>query len=190
MNPLDEERITELFCKRLQQLMIEKNISDSQLSRETDINRVSITNYKNGKLKTLPSSYTLYKLRCYFGVTFEYMLGLTEEKEITEESKLTGLSTYSIEKLAQHHEYIDSLDDYIKNPTFSKFLIDLRKFYTTFPDKNGKSDYYGEKISANMKLRLLAIELQNDIYEARASDIEMMSKIRMREQYAKYPKKK
>lgn len=178
MKPLDETHITQLFCERLHQLMDDKNISDSQLSKETGINRVSITNYKNGKRKTLPSSYTLYKLRCYFGVTLEYMLGLTLEKEVKEESKLTGLSYDSIEKLAQHHEYIETFDSFIGTPQFTHFLIELEQLFATFPNDDGNSTYKDIEVPTMWKLKLISDNLRDIILDTRKNEVEERIKIK------------
>lgn len=58
---------------RLFQLMEERNIKATELSRATGITTGSITDWKRGK--SVPSGQRLIALTSYFGVTADYLLG-------------------------------------------------------------------------------------------------------------------
>lgn len=63
---------------RLESLRIERNIDQKVLSLDLRVSQPTISDWENGK-KT-PSVKNLIKLAAYFGVSIDYLLGLTEDK--------------------------------------------------------------------------------------------------------------
>ena len=58
---------------RIEMLCRKKKITITDLCRECQIPRASLSDYKKGRIKTL-SALTLSKISEYFGVTVEYLL--------------------------------------------------------------------------------------------------------------------
>lgn len=73
-NMLNKEKIKQAFIERLKGLMIEKNINQSKLSRETHIPQQSISSWLNGD--SLVQIDSLVVLAEYFSVTTDYLLGI------------------------------------------------------------------------------------------------------------------
>ncbi len=67
------EKLSRMFAKRLKELMKERQLSVSGLSRETGLPRTSISNWLN--LKRTPMIDALYVLSNYFEVSIDYLLG-------------------------------------------------------------------------------------------------------------------
>lgn len=72
-----------MFKKILKDLMQEKQINMSQLSKQAKIPITTISGWLNAD--RLPDYNALIKLRLYFNVTADYLLGLEDE---------TGAKTY------------------------------------------------------------------------------------------------
>lgn len=64
--------MTETY-KRIEQLCRKSKITVTDLCRECQIPRASLSDYKMGRIKTL-SALTLSKISEYFGITVEYLL--------------------------------------------------------------------------------------------------------------------
>lgn len=74
-----------IFATRLKTLMIENNISVSQLARKIQISKELISNYASGKYKA--KNQNLYKLARFFDVSPAWLMGINSyEKEIIYES--------------------------------------------------------------------------------------------------------
>ena len=82
----------------IQSLRKEKRISQTRLSIELEVSQETISAYENGK--HYPSVKSLLKLRELFGVSIDYILGLTDqrypviEKSDLSEDELLLLQTY------------------------------------------------------------------------------------------------
>lgn len=61
-------------------LCSEKGVSITELCRQSGASRGSLTDLKMGRKNSL-SAATLSKIAAYFGVSVDYLLGNTEEKE-------------------------------------------------------------------------------------------------------------
>ncbi len=72
------------FSKKLKELRIEKNLTQSDLSRATLISRTTISKYENGTL--FPSKYNLKIIADYFGLTVSELL--SDEEKANENSKI------------------------------------------------------------------------------------------------------
>lgn len=66
-----------VMAERLKALRIEKNIGQNLLAKELQISNASISYWENGKQE--PSAQAIFKLADYFGVSADYLLGLTDD---------------------------------------------------------------------------------------------------------------
>ncbi|MDE5654284.1 MAG: helix-turn-helix domain-containing protein [Clostridia bacterium] len=62
-----------VFNKRLKELRTQKNLSQFQLAKKTNLTKTSINHWENGKCP--PNANAIVTLACYFGVTTDYLLG-------------------------------------------------------------------------------------------------------------------
>lgn len=95
------------------QLCVEAGISKSELARRLEITPSQITRILNGDTKTI-SSDILIKLTKLFGVSADYLLGITDKKEIIKEKHTTRvpmLLMSSAFPLGRCIEFIESIDD-------------------------------------------------------------------------------
>ena len=68
----------EVFAKRLKELRQEKKIGQNVLSNLLDMCNASISYYETDKQD--PTVTNLVKLATYFGVSTDYLLGLTDDR--------------------------------------------------------------------------------------------------------------
>ena len=95
------------------ELCVEAGISKSELARRLEITPSQITRILNGNTKTI-SSDILIKLTKLFGVSADYLLGITDKKEIIKEKHTTRvpmLLMSSAFPLGRCIEFIESIDD-------------------------------------------------------------------------------
>lgn len=95
------------------ELCVEAGISKSELARRMEITPSQITRILNGDTKTI-SSDILIKLTKLFGVSADYLLGITDKKEIIKEKHTTRvpmLLMSSAFPLGRCIEFIESIDD-------------------------------------------------------------------------------
>ena len=95
------------------ELCVEAGISKSELARRLEITPSQITRILNGDTKT-KSSDILIKLTKLFGVSADYLLGITDKKEIIKEKHTTRvpmLLMSSAFPLGRCIEFIESIDD-------------------------------------------------------------------------------
>lgn len=95
------------------ELCVEAGISKSELARRLEITPSQITRILNGDTKTI-SSDILIKLTKLFGVSTDYLLGITDKKEIIKEKHTTRvpmLLMSSAFPLGRCIEFIESIDD-------------------------------------------------------------------------------
>lgn len=65
-----------VFGERLKELRIEKGVGQNKLAKDLGLSNASISYWENGKQE--PSASAVYKLSVYFGVSADYLLGLTQ----------------------------------------------------------------------------------------------------------------
>lgn len=95
------------------ELCVEACISKSELARRLEITPSQITRILNGDTKSI-SSDILIKLTKLFGVSADYLLGITDKKEIIKEKHTTRvpmLLMSSAFPLGRCIEFIESIDD-------------------------------------------------------------------------------
>lgn len=66
----------EKFTERLKELRLEKGITQDKLAEETGLSQAALARWENG-LRS-PAAYALVILAKYFGVTTDYLLGVTD----------------------------------------------------------------------------------------------------------------
>lgn len=66
----------EKFIERLKELRLEKELSQVQLAKETGISHGAIGFWESGK--RVPNALAIITLAKYFGVTSDYLLGLSD----------------------------------------------------------------------------------------------------------------
>lgn len=67
----------EKFSERLKELRLEKELSQIQLAKETGLSHGAIGFWESGKRS--PAAYAVVILAKYFGVTTDYLLGVTDD---------------------------------------------------------------------------------------------------------------
>ncbi len=66
-----------IMAERIKTLRTEKNVGQNLLAKELEISNASISYWENGKQE--PSAQAIFKLATYFGVSADYILGLTDD---------------------------------------------------------------------------------------------------------------
>lgn len=66
-----------VFGERLRALRAEKNIGQNALAKELDISNASVSYWETGK--QMPTAEAIYKIAQYFGVSADYLLGITDD---------------------------------------------------------------------------------------------------------------
>ncbi|MBD5636475.1 MAG: helix-turn-helix transcriptional regulator [Clostridia bacterium] len=66
----------EKFTKRLKELRLEKGLSQIQLAKETGLGKSAIGVWELGQ--RVPSALAIITLAKYFGVTADYLLGMSD----------------------------------------------------------------------------------------------------------------
>ena len=63
--------------ERLQELRVDRGLSQEALARELHVNKHSISSYERGKSE--PSDALKIRMASFFGVSLDYLLGATED---------------------------------------------------------------------------------------------------------------
>ena len=66
----------EKFSERLKELSNENGITQDKLAEETGLSQAALANWENGK--RIPNAAAIITLAKYFGVTTDYLLGVTD----------------------------------------------------------------------------------------------------------------
>lgn len=90
------------FARQLRTLIEKKGISQADLAKEVGVTRQAISSYTLGA--TVPDIEKFEKIADYFNVSFDYLLGRSENKksENTDIGLITGLSDEAISQLSQN----------------------------------------------------------------------------------------
>ena len=67
----------EKFSERLKELRLEKNLTQDKLAKETGLSQAGLALWESGKRS--PAAYAVVILAKYFGVTTDYLLGVTDD---------------------------------------------------------------------------------------------------------------
>jgi len=65
------------FSERLKELRLEKEISQHQLAKQTGISQKGISHWENEE--RIPNANAIITLAKFFGVTADYLLGITND---------------------------------------------------------------------------------------------------------------
>lgn len=121
------------FAERLKKLRMEKGLSQSVLAEKLGVSRGSISFYEN--CDRIPDIAFLVSASSFFGVSPDYLLGLSNERSLDQSIQgacvTTGLSTAAIEMLQSWKkmpEYYDLLNRLLLNDQFVEFLDHLRHY--------------------------------------------------------------
>lgn len=66
----------DIFAEKLKSLRIERNFSQDFVAKQTGLGRSSIAMYESGKRE--PNARAIIALAKFFGVTADYLLGLSD----------------------------------------------------------------------------------------------------------------
>lgn len=67
----------QIVAERIKTLRTERNIGQNFLAKEIDVSNASISYWENAKQE--PSAQAIYKMAQYFGVSADYILGITDD---------------------------------------------------------------------------------------------------------------
>ena len=111
--------------ERIEDLRKEKSLTLEQLAEQTGLSRSALANYETNEFKDI-SHYAVVKLAKFYGVTADYLLGLTETKGISNvDASSLHLSDELIEMLRSEQLNVAMLNEIAVQPGFEKLLIDL-----------------------------------------------------------------
>ena len=118
----DDTTTVKLFTQRMRRLRQEKGEKENReltqvaVSKDLGIHVNTIRSYESSSLDMMPKIERLKKIKNYYNVSYEYLLGETDVKSVNEDMMFihneTGLSEKSI-------EYLKTLD---KDDRFLKVL--------------------------------------------------------------------
>lgn len=116
------------FPTRFRNLCDEREKTRVELAEEFNVARQTITNWQNGA--TVPDAKNLSDIARYFGVTTDYILGLTEIKtlnnlDVREISDCTGLTEKAVQALKRLHNCNDESHEH-------KLLVGLTGFLENY----------------------------------------------------------
>lgn len=124
----EEHRITP-FAKRLRELRsTTKKLSQEKVSKELGFSKATYGTYENSKF--LPDAKTVAKLADYFGVSADYLLGLTDDSQGTSvsEIKLSKNSTNKIKDISQTPDMFKTMDRFVGSKKFKEFVELMDKY--------------------------------------------------------------
>ena len=75
-SPINQDELLRVFSRRLRSARKKKGITERKASEVSDVAQTSISDYETGK--SLPDPEPLKFLADYYGVSTDYLLGLTE----------------------------------------------------------------------------------------------------------------
>ena len=70
----------QLLCKRLLELRKSKKLTQEQLSNEVGFHQRTYSHYEDGS--RVPTSYKVYYIAVYYNVSFDYLVGKTDNQKI------------------------------------------------------------------------------------------------------------
>lgn len=90
---------------RLRELREDRDLRQIDVSRATNIDQKTLSNYETGR--TNPDSWAIIRLADFFGVTCDYLLGVTDRN-------LRDVSD-AIDELEEIKRRIESIERFLKN---------------------------------------------------------------------------
>lgn len=123
------DRYNDPFPTNLRHLMKEKKITQDVLAQKLGVkNRQSVTGYIDGS--TVPTIDKVVSLADFFGVSSDYLLGLsdirTNDKDLTGVCEYTGLTTDAVWNLrVLSDKYPQTLSEYLSDIEFILYIAHL-----------------------------------------------------------------
>lgn len=112
--------------ERLKDLRVERGLTLEQLAEQTHLSKSALGSYEAEDFKDI-SHYALIKLAKYYGVTADYLLGLTETKSYPNADLADlRLSDEMIDLLKSGHINTALLCELALHPDFVKLLADIQ----------------------------------------------------------------
>lgn len=127
---MDRNKLLEDFAKRLTECREANGCSGDKLAEDTALSKGAISNYTNRKSEA--KIFPLAAIAQYFGVSTDYMLGLTDVKAVKPDLKssceYTHLSDSAVEQLhtadlKKHPLYRDIASYLIEQEIFEKIVL-------------------------------------------------------------------
>ncbi len=123
--------------ERLKDLRVERGLTLEQLAEQTHLSKSTLGSYEADDFKDI-SHYALIKLAKFYGVTADYLLGLTETKNhpnaIVDAMSATimkqhnpGLTDPQLRQLITAHIDEDSFCRYVIQQDINRIALDLRE---------------------------------------------------------------
>ena len=112
--------------ERLKDLRVERGLTREQLAEQTGLSKSALGSYEADDFKDI-SHYALIKLAKYYGVTADYLLGLTETKSYPNADLADlRLSDDMIDLLKSGRIDTALLCELAAHPDFMKLLADIQ----------------------------------------------------------------
>ena len=112
--------------EKLKDLRTERGLSLVELSEKTGISKSALGSYESDDTKNAITVNVIITLASFYGVTSDYLLGITENREChpfpVDE---LGLDDDTIDLLKEHNLNVRLICEMIKDPHFPDFLSDL-----------------------------------------------------------------
>ena len=107
------------FGKRLRLLRNEKKLKQEELGKKIGITQGAVGMYERGERE--PSLEMIEKLRSFFGVTTDYLLGVSTERH---------LSVSQFEETARLYTLLQSITDDIERRDLERQILDYAEYLT------------------------------------------------------------
>jgi len=98
-----------IIGKRIKQLREEKNITTIALAEIIGVERTSISKWETGA-RSNPTSTPLKKLSEYFGVSMDYLLGLSDERVDVNTTLMSIFNNLNVENKMSTIAYVKELE--------------------------------------------------------------------------------
>ena len=121
--------------ERLGDLRAARGLNYEQLAEETGLSKSALQQYENNEFKDI-SLHAIIKLAKYYGVTTDYLLGLSETKKYAIDNiNSLGLSEELIDILRQGKINIPLFCELAAHKDFPKLLADIEIYVNRFASK-------------------------------------------------------
>lgn len=173
------------FPKRLSALMKERGITQEKLAENLGVKRQTVSLYKSGQ--SMPDAKTLRNLSVFFGISSDYLLGLTDARSTDIDTKSimkkTGLSENSVKFLESQHTELGSnssaigvLNDLLEAPKTVQLLLLISELKKVQKINSDELDFFNElikEIEEGIKCNIPAevLKSRRDMLMQRAREI-------------------
>ena len=121
--------------ERLKDLRVEQGLTLEQLPAQTGLSSSALGNYETNEYKDI-SHFAIIKLAKFYGVTTDYLLGLSEtKKHAADDINSLRLSDEMIEVLQQEQFNTSMFCELATHKLFPKLLADIELYVNRFASK-------------------------------------------------------